>query len=914
MQVVERDPVSPRQLNPDIERDLETICLKCLRKSPDDRYQSAEELKADLQRYLNFTPIRARPVSTVERVWRWSRRNSVTAALGLIVAVLLVGLSVVGPAIALHEAGLREKADELVTEKEGLIGQLNSSIEEKDEARRTAESAARTLNTNLVNMYVNRGTSEMVSGNAVVALPWFAAALKLDGGEEQREWAHRFRLASLLMQAPRPRWSRQMPTEILCAGVSTDGRLIAAGTVDGEIAVWKTESGDALLHSTRVGSTPVREIRLSPTGHQVAAAVGRTVQLIDLTEIDRRTVTMELDRVVTAIDYDHTGQTLAAGLSSGRVSLHDSTSGDLIRHFPAHANFVHRIDISSDNSRLISTGTDHTVRLSELTTGELIAELEHDGVVVWAEFSPDGTAAVTASEDGTARLWNAETGSSRLPPLRHPDRVRVARFDSTGSRVATGCYDSAARIWDVATGNILTQMKHENSIPRLAFSSDDKQLITASNDHTARIWATDSGNAICPALHHGFILADAAFLPEQNQAITAGADRLVRAWDFQPQANLVSQVQHQSNVKSCRLNADATLLATASADGKVIVSNVPSGDSRFSIDHGGIMALADFSPDGRYVVTGSEDGRARVWSADDGEPVTDELPNRYVWNAEFDASGTRLLVAGVPEARIWEIPSGRLLHRLKHKWHVRWACFSPDGELVLTCGDDGLAKVWNSRTGEQIGASLHHSGVVNGGAFSSDGRRIVTGSRDHSARIWDLQSGQPIGEPLNHSANEQSVRFTPDDRYVVTGSNDGTARIWSAVDGSPVAPPLSMGRGLIRTAVSPCGRFVATAGFAPTASGCAAMLWDVETGHALGYQATHAKWVNEIHFSLDSKYLVTASEDGTARVWAIPDADSRPVDDLLSLAQFISGHRADPVNGLVPVDLGSLDQPPKPTE
>ena len=231
---------------------------------------------------------------------------------------------------------------------------------------------------------------------------------------------------------------------------------------------------------------------------------------------------------------------------------------------------------------------------------------------------------------------------------------------------------------------------------------------------------------------------------------------------------------------------------------------------------------------------------------------------------------------------------------------VKWATFDSDGRQVLTCGQDGNGRVWDARTGQPITPRLRHAWEIEGGSFSPNGKFVITASRDRTAKIWKLPSGEQAAPALVHFAGVHNASFTPDGRQVVTGARDGTARVWNVVDGSPATPPLSIGTGLVRARISPCGRFVATAGSSKV------MLWDRQTGQMLGLPFQHGDWTNEVRFSPDSKTMCTASEDGSARVWSIPPVDEQFVESIQRQARLISGHRADPISGLVPLTSEEL--------
>jgi WD40 repeat protein len=171
--------------------------------------------------------------------------------------------------------------------------------------------------------------------------------------------------------------------------------------------------------------------------------------------------------------------------------------------------------------------------------------------------------------------------------------------------------------------------------------------------------------------------------------------------------------------------------------------------------HDKLVCHAEFSPDGRRVVTASDDKTARVWNAETGEPVTPPLP---------------------------------------HGADVTCAAFSPDGRRVATASADRTARVWNAETGEPVGTPLKHGGTphMTQAFFDERGCRVVV-VLDREARVWDVTRGQPATPLLKHRARVNGAVFSPDGRRVVTASDDGTARVWDAATGEPVTPLLPHG-------------------------------------------------------------------------------------------------------------------------
>ena len=277
------------------------------------------------------------------------------------------------------------------------------------------------------------------------------------------------------------------------------------------------------------------------------------------------------------------------------------------------------------------------------------------------------------------------------------------------------------------------------------------------------------------------------------------------------------------------------------------------------------VTSARFSPDGKWVVTASEDNPKRVWNAQTGQPTGQPMKHdSEVDSASFSPDGKWVVKTSGFAARVWDTQTGQPVSPpIQHDSEVTDASFSPDGKWVVTATWHGTVQIWDAQTGQPIGLPMQNSGPVGSASFSPDGKRVVTASTasaDDAARVWNPQTGKQIGQPMRHDNEVTAASFSPDGKWVVTVSWDRKARIWDAQTGNAVSLPMTHDKEVNSASFSPDGKWVVTA------AGTIAQIWNAQTGHSVGLPMKHGDEVHSASFSPDGKWMVTTS-GFAARVW-----------------------------------------------
>ncbi|MFM7426736.1 MAG: NACHT domain-containing protein [Elainella sp.] len=630
---------------------------------------------------------------------------------------------------------------------------------------------------------------------------------------------------------------------ILAVAFSPDGRLLASSDAEGEICLWQVSDGKQILRCKDTQNHWVWSVCFSPDS-----------------------------------------QTLISSSEDKVLRVWNVSTGECLQELRGHSNWIFAVAFHPSSEYLASSSEDQTVRIWKLDDGECFGELTgHQAGVRSVAFSPDGQKLASGSSDGSVRIWTMPEGSCLQGLHSHSGAVRSVQFSPDGVWLASGGDDQILRLWQVETGELVREFPCSSRIWSVAFSPNSQFLLTGSDDQIC-LWERQTPESIRQFEGHSGMVLSVAFSPEGSLAASGSDDQTIRFWEVDTGRCLQTLKGRNNWVWSVAFNPRSeTGLQLASAhEDQTVRFWQATGSGPNSGPNSGAASL----------VCGLEGHQGRIWSLD------------YSPDGQFLASGS-----DDQTIRFWQTGTGRSLKVLRGQTGpVRLVKFSPDGQLLASNSGDQTVKLWDVRAlyarlqgetslqgepnrktqqptlGQQI--SGYRDEFVSGQSvtmlsgefervfaldFHPQGDRIATGSDDAMVRIWETRTGTCLQTLTGHQKPVEAVAFQPRGDLLASGSDD-QVRLWRPQSGTQTGTQtgncvatLNPGTGrVLCLAFSPDADLLAIGG-----SSGSIVLWDLATQVVVGVLAGHTKTVQSLAFSADSQYLVSGSEDETIRLWSV---------------------------------------------
>jgi WD40 repeat protein/tRNA A-37 threonylcarbamoyl transferase component Bud32 len=786
LQLVQHQEVPPpRLLCPQLPRDLDIICRKCLEKQPAQRYGDAAALADDLERWMRGEPIEARPVGPLERLGRWCRRRPAVAGLSLgMVLALVLGLA--GVSWQWREAVQSAKAEATQRQRaEEAERQANAKLWDAYRAQAQAKRRTQAMGQRFESLAAIRKALELPlpPGRSLAELRNEAAsALTLPDVEIVHEWE-----------------GSPEGTRILTFDATLD--RYARSHEDGTVTVRRVADDGEVARLAGDGSET--HGLLSPDGHCIAVYHPATLRLHVWRLTDAHPVLVHEDTEVSPVfvlAFSPDSRRLLYHRRDNRISVVTLAEGR-VAHWPVKGTDIGTLGtwaggtlFRPDGSQVmfrVRVDGQETLQVYDVDTGVVQANLPHPAQISWHAWHPGGRIIATCCEDHRIRLWDTASWHQTLSLGEHMGSGARCVFTPDGDQLLSNDWTNLLRVWDVATGRQLFttpmsfEMHHfspDGRLPVSTFAGPKVKLLrlvtgcefrTLSRSTSAgpgayighrnpaplhpdgRLLAIMTESRTC-ALVDPISGAELAVLPGNSPLplafetsgalLTYGPDGLCR-WPVRGDAATgryhvgPPQLFFRSSVRDNHgSSADGRVLAIPQfSRGALLVHRDRPGPPLVLGPQEDVRHCA-VSPDGRWVATGNHNNTqgvgAKVWDAASGQLVKDVRMSDAMCQVGFSPDGKWLMTTG-GGCRLWAVGTWKEGPVIGSETSFT---FSPDGRMLAVAGDGPVRLVDPASGREYVRLDAPERTRLRMQCFSPDGAHLIAfGDESRALHIWDLR-------------------------------------------------------------------------------------------------------------------------------------------------------------------------------
>lgn len=781
-QVVDQEPVPPSQLQPAVPRDLETICLKCLKKDIKSRYDSVADLAEDLARFLNQKPILARPASIQERAWKWARRQPVIASLS---AALVFAIIFSLVAISLLWLRAEQQRSIAVAEK---IHLQNAEAETSNQKRQ--------LEIVQCGLLLDRGIQSCQAGDVKNGLNWLLKSLELAISSSQvaLEKTIRSNLATWMERLPQTILETQTGSDIRVLKFSPDGNYLAVGLVSGSVLLYRT-SDYHLVKSFRLPNrnlivpNNIRDLAWSLDSKRLAtASIDGKIHLWNMTTFQEEGRNLEdprfqdLWRVEFSNDQkylyslpDH-GEWVSWSLEQRKPQNH--------KPFSARHGFF-SMALSRKNQLIALGGIDGRVQLfdaASLLTRKSTPDL---GNLIHAlEFSPRGNHLLISVAPRLLRNWNVD--NNIFNDVNHESTVTALAFQPDGLSYVTGTSSGVLQSWDDEENISLGQLEKEiDCITSIHFHPDGKKLAVANQSGFVRILQMPIAQQKGGQIYFQNPSPESSLL-DFELSKTGGKLLLV--------TSLGSELRDGGSgsfIQKYFLNSVITKSTAAALS--------PDGLSLFRSGFDGYFDAIFLNAAGVRI----EDAHFRNTLIPPARLIAyNPLNPDKVYHYGVVPSNLHFNIATNWEIDLRQRQRQRNLFSNLKEQVLHWD-ISPDGcSFILAC-TNGKIVHWDIQKDQMIGQPITIPNAVTSIVMAPSGKEFAVGTRDGILQQFSLATHQPVHEAIHHESEVTSIAYSPDENILASGTILGKMVFWDPATGRAIGPHLQDRSPIVRVRFHP---------------------------------------------------------------------------------------------------------------
>lgn len=735
--------------------DLDNICLKALAKDRTDRYQTVEELTADINRHLETLPILAREPSVWYRMNKYGKRHRLGVAAATVITILVLGWLI------------------------SALWQRNVARDQEEQNLRRAYGADMNLGMQAYE------TANLTQLNDILA--------RYQNTEFSGNWEYRF-----LQNLAKPKGQLLViphPREVWDVAFSPDSKRLATACADGFARIYQIPEG-RLLATSATKEVNIWRVRFSPDGTLLATASGdATSTSVKIWNVATGAETLSLvghTARVRGVDFSPDGKMIATGSRDGTIRVWGAVDGRELKRFaveragkPEETEDLH---FTPDGLKVIAASR-NVSGIWDISSGRILFKFDEWKGWIASAVSPDGKRFALGGLEPRIQIFNSNPVAKVLEIARHGARINNLAFSPDGLTLASASSDRTVRSFNTQTGEDSQDLRtHLSDAWSVAFSADGKFIATSGTDFKVflfdesqllksssfafRLNVGGSWSTISPDRSKAALTSFQATAPIYKQSLwDVAAKRQIAEFSPEP-------------VGAGAFSPDSTVLATGSHLGKIALWNSTTGaEIRHFAAHDGIIVNIAFAPDGKRLVSAGTDKTVRVWDVNNGVLVRHVCRlDDYLSALGVSPDGRHIFVAGHDAtAKLIDFETGTVVAEIdKQSKPVLSVAFAPDGQTFATGDATGAIQIRQSADAKLLATLTGNAGKITALTYSPDGMRLASASGEGVIRLWDTEIGDQVLAIRTGAPQTNFLAFTLDGNTLLSHGTGAKIRLWEA--------------------------------------------------------------------------------------------------------------------------------------